>query len=288
MYKSNSQELGQRFIESFVAEIIKSIEIKSVLLDKQRLLKAVKKIQEETLEQPGAFQDWVEEDEHPRRIDTSTTKPVPLLPNYPVINEKKKESGKEVLPPISQVQKTQQSKSSMTLKDLLTSSSGKSLLDDSLPKVNKQLMIRRQIPRTPQTMFKVPVPRIQHPLLKLQNKKIESKSKEVHPSPPTIITIEALGKINNLLLDPTVQTIECPGPGKQVTVYRSGFIQNANIFLTTEEVNKIISEISDKSKIPLIPGVFKAAISNFIITAVISEFVGTRFIIQKKEPSKLD
>ncbi len=99
------------------------------------------------------------------------------------------------------------------------------------------------------------------------------------------LNIIGMSKIENLLYDPTIQTLECPGPAKQVLVYKSGVIQATNISLTNEEINKIMNEISEKARIPLIPGIFKAAIGDFIVTAVISEFVGTRFIIQKKAPS---
>jgi hypothetical protein len=45
-----------------------------------------------------------------------------------------------------------------------------------------------------------------------------------------------------------------------------------------------MSSISEQTKIPLIPGIFKAVLNNLIITAVLSDYVGTRFIIQKRSP----
>lgn len=98
------------------------------------------------------------------------------------------------------------------------------------------------------------------------------------------INIAAMDKINPLLLDPSVQIIECPSPERPLLVNRGGLVQATNIVLSAEEIDSLLKEISQDTKIPLIPGVFKAAINNFIITAVISEFVGTRFIIQKKSP----
>lgn len=95
----------------------------------------------------------------------------------------------------------------------------------------------------------------------------------------------ALGKITSIISDPAVISVECPGPGKNILVNRSGVIQTAPIVLSAEEIKEIMREISEQTRIPLIIGVFKAAINNLIITAVISEFVGTRFVIQKMAPA---
>jgi hypothetical protein len=96
------------------------------------------------------------------------------------------------------------------------------------------------------------------------------------------LTIRGLARLEGLISDSTIQTIECPGPGKQVLVFRSGLIQTTNIALTLEEITDIMREISEKTRIPLISGIFKAALPEYLITAVMSEFVGTRFIITKK------
>lgn len=94
----------------------------------------------------------------------------------------------------------------------------------------------------------------------------------------------ALTKVSQFLFDPRVRSIECTGPGKPVLINKSNMIQHTTITLTKEEINNIIGEISKKTRIPVISGVFKAAFDNFVITAVISDFIGTRFIIEKKVP----
>ncbi len=104
---------------------------------------------------------------------------------------------------------------------------------------------------------------------------------------PEKIIIQALLKLNPLLADVSIQTVECPGPGKPVLVYKYGVIQTTNLILTSDEINKIMAEISEKTRIPLISGIFKAAWDNYIVTAVRSEFVGTRFVIQKKAPQEI-
>ena len=90
-----------------------------------------------------------------------------------------------------------------------------------------------------------------------------------------------LGKLSPIFADPCVSSIECPGPGKNVIVHKSGITQTTQIILSQNEIEEILKIVSERTKIPLIKGVFKAAIENLVITAVISEFIGTRFYIEK-------
>ena len=41
--------------------------------------------------------------------------------------------------------------------------------------------------------------------------------------------------------------------------------------------------VSEKVRIPLQEGTFRAAVSGFIVDAVISEMIGTRFLIKKRQ-----
>jgi hypothetical protein len=93
-----------------------------------------------------------------------------------------------------------------------------------------------------------------------------------------------LGKVTQLLIDPSVMSVECPGPGKNLLVNRSGAIQTASLILTKEEIDSLMEEISDKTRIPIMPGLFKAAFQDLMITAVVSDFVGSRFMIHKQTP----
>lgn len=93
-----------------------------------------------------------------------------------------------------------------------------------------------------------------------------------------------LGKLAKLLLDPSVLSIECPGPEKNVLINRSGKIHTSPVRLSDSEIKNILNETSEKTRIPLETGLFKAAFQDLIITAVMSEFAGTRFIIQKRNP----
>ncbi len=93
-----------------------------------------------------------------------------------------------------------------------------------------------------------------------------------------------LEKINQVLSEPGVQSIECPGPEKKITINKSGRIETIPLALTKEEILKITQFFSQKTKIPLLAGVFRANLANLSITAIISDFVGTRFILQKRAP----
>jgi hypothetical protein len=93
-----------------------------------------------------------------------------------------------------------------------------------------------------------------------------------------------LGKLEQLLRDQSVQSIECSGPGKNLLVKRRGQINITSINLNQEEIQKIIKNFSEKARIPVVGGILKAAVGDAVISAVISEFVGSRFIINKITP----
>jgi len=93
-----------------------------------------------------------------------------------------------------------------------------------------------------------------------------------------------LSKIKFFAFDPSVISVECQGAGRNLIINKSGKIQNSSFSLTKEEIEEIVRKISEKTRIPVISGVFRAAFSNFVFIAVISEFVGTRFVIERKTP----
>jgi hypothetical protein len=95
------------------------------------------------------------------------------------------------------------------------------------------------------------------------------------------------GKISPLLKDNSITAIECGGAGKELAIIRSGEKQQTKISLTEEEIKSLLEKISQKAKIPLIEGVFKAQADNFEINSVISEVIGARFIIRKQTPYNL-
>lgn len=93
-----------------------------------------------------------------------------------------------------------------------------------------------------------------------------------------------LGKINFLIKDPKVTEIECPGPNKNLLTKTLNKVFLTRTALSEKEIQDIIKTFSTTARIPIIGGLFKAAVGNIILTAVISDVAGTRFIIRKITP----
>jgi len=117
----------------------------------------------------------------------------------------------------------------------------------------------------------------------LQSSEINSISPVPHPLPQGFTLI----KIDSLIKDDTITAIECSGPGKPLIVRSLGRVSPTRISLSEEEIKKIVGTYSSYSRIPVMEGLFKAAVGNTLITAVISNFVGSTFIINKFTPYSL-
>ena len=90
-----------------------------------------------------------------------------------------------------------------------------------------------------------------------------------------------IGKLNPLIKDPLVKTIECNGPDQRIVVSGTMGRKNTNVILSKEEINGIIEKFSKETKIPVEEGIFKAAVGRLILSAIISDIVGSKFIIKK-------
>jgi hypothetical protein len=99
---------------------------------------------------------------------------------------------------------------------------------------------------------------------------------------PTDKSIE-LGKLNILIQDRNVQSIECEGDDTKIFVIGTMGKKPTSIVLSKEEINAVIDKFSQESKIPKTIGIFKVVVGKLMLTAMISESVGTRFIIKKIE-----
>jgi hypothetical protein len=91
------------------------------------------------------------------------------------------------------------------------------------------------------------------------------------------------GKMNMVIKDPFVQFIECPGPNQKLVVTKNGQKQQTNITLSKEEIQMLLDNVSNKTKIPLLTGVFRVGWDNIIINAIISESLPPRFLIKKAD-----
>ncbi len=99
---------------------------------------------------------------------------------------------------------------------------------------------------------------------------------------PTDKSID-LGKLNVLVQDPNVKVIECEGEDTKVFVIGTMGKKPTSIVLSKEEIDAIIDKFSEESKIPKTTGIFKVVVGKLMLNAMISDAVGTRFIIKKIE-----
>ncbi|NCN86208.1 hypothetical protein GW932_00070 [archaeon] len=90
-----------------------------------------------------------------------------------------------------------------------------------------------------------------------------------------------LGKLNLFLQDRNVKTIETEGPDQMIFVTGTMGKKPTGIKFTKEEIDEVLDKFSKESKIPKTEGLFKVALGNILLTAMISESIGSRFIIKK-------
>lgn len=103
---------------------------------------------------------------------------------------------------------------------------------------------------------------------------------------PVLIPLQPIpgmefGRIAHLVNDPRVSSIECPGEDKEVIIKRESQISKTDIKLSREEIDKIISDFSEKARIPLEEGLLRARIGNLQISAIVSKVASSRFILTK-------
>ena len=97
---------------------------------------------------------------------------------------------------------------------------------------------------------------------------------------PTNTEID-LGRLNAFAQDPLVKVIECNGPDENIIVHGSMGTKPTNIILKKEEIDEIIKRFAEAAKIPQDEGIFKAVFGKLILSAIISETVGSKFVIRK-------
>lgn len=187
------------------------------------------------------------------------------------------------------------------------------LIEDMTSSIKQTTEISVQMPQQTMPQMKTPLPRSQpNPMtvnlpqrnrlqptqqqMPLQNIQIKSmmprfsqnpEIASISPNPQPPPQGFSLIKIDSLIRDNQITAIECAGPGKPLIVRSLGRVSPTRISLSEEEIKKIIETYSLYSRIPMMEGVFKAAVGNTLITAVISDFVGSRFIINKFTPYSL-
>ena len=111
--------------------------------------------------------------------------------------------------------------------------------------------------------------------------------RDIRPT-PTNREID-LGKLNPLINDSLVKTIEYSGVNDKIIVTGGMGRKSTAISLTKEEADEIVNRFSYASRIPVHEGFFRVALGRLILSAVISnvESIGSKFIITKLPVSSI-
>ena len=124
----------------------------------------------------------------------------------------------------------------------------------------------------------------QVPALRIPETRLPQNLQYLKPI-PTKLEID-LGKLNPLIKDPLVNSIECSGTEEPVTVRGKMGVKKTNIILDKEEIDQTIKKFSETAKIPIHEGVFKIVIGGLVLSAIISGIIGSKFIIKKMSYSQ--
>jgi len=100
-------------------------------------------------------------------------------------------------------------------------------------------------------------------------------------TPESTMQTSMYGKIEFLIKDPSVRFIKCSGENKPIMINRNGINQITNIKLTSKEIRELVKNISNEAHLPLVNGVFRAVVDDYAISAIVSNMIGTRFLIKK-------
>lgn len=143
----------------------------------------------------------------------------------------------------------------------------------NLEKRNNEMEITKQLVEKP----RIPI-RIRPRVLRIPESRLPERLQYLKP---TIQNIEVdIGKLNSLLHDPIVRRIECNGPGERIVVMAPD-PKYTDIILNKDEIMEVIQVFEQKSKIPATEGIYKVVVGKFILSAIISEVIGSKFSINK-------
>ena len=142
------------------------------------------------------------------------------------------------------------------------------------PKKIEEIKPELEIPKP------IKIPQIQIPAMLRIPKPILPPHLQYLKPIPTNIKID-LGPLNPLIEDPYVTAIECNGANQYVMVFVEGMRKPTATTLSEEEIARVLEMFSENSMIPIQEGFVKMVVGNLVLSAVISNVVGTKFIIKK-------
>ncbi len=117
------------------------------------------------------------------------------------------------------------------------------------------------------------------PSLFIPESKLPEHLRYLKPMPTAGIEID-LGSLNPLIKDRAVRTIEA-NPDEKVIVTGAMGTKPTSIILNKENIDKIINEFSKTAKIPVEEGIYRVVVGNLILSAIVSEVIGSKFMIKK-------
>lgn len=135
-----------------------------------------------------------------------------------------------------------------------------------------------EIINQPKIVKKISQPIVQ-PALSIPEPKLPSHLEYLKPVPTNIPEID-LFKLNPLIKDRGVRIIEV-NPDEKVIVMGTMGTRPTDIILNKEDINRVINKFSELSKIPIEEGIYRVVVGNLILSAIISDVVGSKFIIKK-------
>ena len=124
-----------------------------------------------------------------------------------------------------------------------------------------------------------PFAKFAKPLLFIPEPKLPPHLEYLKPTATTEVEIDLL-KLNPLIKDSAVKIIEAD-PDERVIVGGTMGTKPTDIILNKEDIDKVINKFSETSKIPVNEGIYRVVVGNLILSAIISETIGSKFIIKK-------
>jgi len=141
---------------------------------------------------------------------------------------------------------------------------------------------QRIVLKKPNVQEKI-TPRITRPItrqaLSIPEPRLPSHLEYLKPVSSNLPDID-LGKLNPLIKDRAVKIIEV-NPDEKVTVMGLMGTKSTDITLNKEDIDRVINAFSEISKIPTEEGIYRVAVGSLILSAIISEVVGSKFIVKK-------
>lgn len=141
--------------------------------------------------------------------------------------------------------------------------------------------------RMPPTLRKIPrrnTQEINNQRLTIPQIKLPSRFNYLRPLPTEKQL--SLGKLSQFIANPLIKEIECNGPDTPIIV-KNPVAKKTEVTLSKEEIDSILQEFSKAAMIPVAEGVVKMAAGKFTITAIVSEVVGSKFIIKRIPPQNM-